>query len=77
MSPTVYAWIRALEIESGDRLIQLAQKDAEIARLREAVSMLTEYCPAKDQHGKPEDCRVYGCKEGREALSASKGDENE
>lgn len=38
--------------------------------LVKALEKLTMYCPAEDKHGTEEDCRVYGCKEGRAALSS-------
>lgn len=61
--------------ELADHLIGAVQSEIteELTLLRAveaAARMLTIYCPAEDEHRTENDCKVYGCREGREALSA-------
>ncbi len=43
-----------------------------LALAEKALTKLTDYCPAVSEHGTEDDCRVHGCKEGRDTLAALK-----
>lgn len=50
---------------------QLAQVQAEAAQMRRVLHKLTDYCPAENEHKTEDDCRVYGCLEGRNLLKST------
>jgi hypothetical protein len=41
-----------------------------LRKVEAAARKLTRFCPAKEEHKTEDDCRIYGCKAGREALAA-------